>query len=156
MKKLLKCFIPLFLIAVLSVSPITANAATWQCIADYSSDTSTYKVFEYTPPLFIGVGQIGGLPNNANNGGFLVKAGQKIVVSVMFSTMCSCKISLVNQSTGQFVDSYDNFLGNSTQLATVVSETGYYVPIIQAQNSPIPEIPSSTNVQTYTVVVNMS
>lgn len=154
MKRFSKCLITLVLVTVLFSIPFTTYASTWQCTLDCSSGDVTYKEFAYSPPLFINVGQMAGLPNNANSGGFFVKSGQKIVVSVMFSSVCSCNITLVNQSTGKFInDSYYNFLGNSTQLSTIVSETGYYVPIIQAQNSPIPEIPSLTNVQSYIVYV---
>lgn len=152
MKKLLKCFIPLFFVAVLIfASPVIANASTWQCTEDYSNGSFTYKKFEYTPPLPLGVEQIA-LPNNVDSGGFFTQAGNKIVVTVMLGTECNCKISLFNQSTGNFVASENSNGGSAAQIGIVAPETGYYIPIIELPGS----APLSTSIQNYLVVANFN
>ncbi len=156
MKKSLKCFAVLFMVAVLFATPFTTYAATWQCTADYSSGDFTYKEFAFSPPQPISIGERIGLPNNANQGGFFVKAGQQIVVSVRFSTMCRSEFSLVNQNTGEIVHSIDNYISNAGQLAPIISQTGYYVPLIKQTDSQIPALPEfnyPSGVESYIVVV---
>lgn len=156
MKKSLKCFVLFFLIAIMFATPFTTYASTWQCVADYSSGDFTYKEFVYSPPLTISMGQMNGLPNNANNGGFFIKAGQQIVASVRFSTICRTQFLLVNQNTGEIVYSIDNHVGNGGQLSPRVSQTGYYVPVVKQTDSQMPELPEfnyPSGIERYIVVV---
>lgn len=153
MKKMFKRFISIICTAVLLAVPTTALAASttnvqatqakvqasssWQCIADYSSGSMIYKEFAYTPAHVINYGGKEGLPNNASQGGFLVRAGQKIVVSVFFDDVVEGNALLYSQTSGKFVHSEYFHYANSTQIAVVASQTGYYVPIIESLSSPI-------------------
>lgn len=154
MKKVFKRFVSIICTAVLLAVPtITASAASttnvqakevsvqatssWQCIADYSSGTMTYKEFAYTPAHIINYGGKDGLPNNAGQGGFLVLAGQKIVVSVLFNDIVECNALLFSQTAGRFVYSEYFYYGNSAQIVMVASQSGLYVPVIESLSSPI-------------------
>lgn len=153
MKKMFKRFISIICTAVLLAVPTTASAASttnvqakeanvqaassWQCIADYSSGTMIYKEFAYTPAHIINYGGKDGLPNNAGQGGFLVRAGQKIVVSVFFNDIVECNALLYSQTAGSFVHSEYSYYSNSTQIVMVASQSGYYVPVIESLSTPI-------------------
>lgn len=162
MKNLFKRFVSIICSAVILVTPATALAASttdaqmtldkvqassnWWCTADYSSGTMIYKEFAYSPAHVINYGGKDGLPNNATNGGFLVRQGQKIVVSTLFTDIAECNALLYNQTTGQFVYS-DYFYGsNCPQIVMIASQTGYYVPVIQ-------NLGSAFGVESYIVYV---
>lgn len=129
--------IALTLIIVLYATTFTTFATSnWECVKDHSYGDTIYKEFKFTPPQVINYGEKIGLPNNATNGGFLVKKGQKIVVSTLFSDIADCNILLYNQSTKKFV--YSEFFGGSNcpQIIMTALQTGYYVPIIECLERP--------------------